>query len=79
MLEMRHAMNNALTSVLGHTELLLLEPGSLSAEVRDQIDTVHSMAIRMHEIMQRFSSIDTEMQCAERQLQNDLKAKAGGI
>jgi signal transduction histidine kinase len=75
MLEMRHSMNNALTSVLGHTELLLLEPGALSAEVRDQIDTVHSMALRMHEIMQRLSSLDTEMQCAEKQAQHDGKAR----
>ena len=29
MLEMRHSLNNALTSVLGNSDLLLLEPGSL--------------------------------------------------
>src|SRR6266513_2225095 len=31
MLEMKHSVNNALTSVLGNAELLLLEPGQLSA------------------------------------------------
>jgi signal transduction histidine kinase len=71
MLEMRHSFNNALTSVLGNAELLLLEPGAVSAQVRDQIDTIHSMALRMHEIMQRFSSLETEMNCAEKSSQNE--------
>jgi hypothetical protein len=65
MLEMRHNLNNALTSVLGNSELLLLEPGAISAPVRDQIDTIRNMALRMHEILQRFSSLETEMRCAE--------------
>jgi len=34
MLEMRHTLNNTLTSVLGNSELLLVEPGSLSAGAR---------------------------------------------
>ena len=71
MLEMRHSFNNALTSVLGNAELLLLEPGALSAQVRDQIDTIQTMALRMHEIMQRFSSLETEMNFAEKSSQNE--------
>lgn len=66
MLEMRHSLNNALTSVLGNSELLLLEPGALSAPVRDQIDTIRSMALRIHEILQRFSSLEAEMKCAQK-------------
>jgi signal transduction histidine kinase len=66
MLEMRHGFNNALTSVLGNAELLLLDPRELSIPVRDQIDTIHSMALRMHEIMQRFTSLETELQFAEK-------------
>lgn len=77
MLDMRHSMNNALTSVLGHAELILLEPGALPAEMREQIETIHSMALRMHEILQRFSSIDTEMQCAEKK--TGIKARAAVI
>jgi signal transduction histidine kinase len=73
MLEQRHGMNNALTSVLGNAELLLLEPGALSAEVREQIETMHSMALRMHEIMQRFSSLESEMSCAEKESQRETK------
>ncbi|MGH9578848.1 MAG: hypothetical protein ACRD3R_15530, partial [Terriglobales bacterium] len=61
MLEMRHSLSNALTSVLGHSELMLLEPGALTAPLRDQLDTIHNMALRIHEVLQRFSSLDTEM------------------
>lgn len=65
MLEMRHGLNNCLTSVLGNAELLLLESGVLTAETREQIQTIHSMALRIHEVLQRFSSIESEMQIAE--------------
>jgi signal transduction histidine kinase len=61
MLEMRHSLNNALTSVLGNSDLLLLEPGSLSAQTRAQIETIRNMALRIHEIMQRFSSLEKEL------------------
>jgi signal transduction histidine kinase len=60
-LDMRHSMNNALTCMLGNAELLLLEPGAFSAQFREQIDTIHNMARRLHEIMQRFTSLETEM------------------
>ena len=73
MLDMRHNFNNCLTSVLGNAELLLLEPGAFSAPIRDQISTIHSMALRMHEIMQRFSSIESEMQAAEKESQLETK------
>lgn len=61
MLEMRHSFNNALTSVLGNSELLLLEPGALSDQTRDQVETIHTMALRLCEVMQRFSSLENEM------------------
>jgi signal transduction histidine kinase len=64
MLDMRHSMNNALTSVLGNAELMLLEPGAFSAEVRDQLATIHTMALRIHDIVQRFSSMESEMKLA---------------
>jgi signal transduction histidine kinase len=72
MLDMRHNVNNALTSILGNSELLLLEPGKVSADVREQIETIHSMSMRLHEILQRFSSLETEMQFAERQSQREM-------
>ena len=82
MLEMRHNLNNALTSVLGNSDLLLLEPGSLSAQTRAQIETIRNMALRIHEIMQRFSSLEKEMnvvaQQAERDSGKSYAAGAGG-
>lgn len=72
MLDMRHSLNNALTSIMGNSELLLLEPGKVSADVREQIETIHSMSMRMHEIIQRFSSLETEMQFAERQSHREM-------
>jgi signal transduction histidine kinase len=65
-LEMRHNLNNALTSVLGNAELLLLEPGGFSAESREQLDTIHNMTLLMHEILQRFSSLESELRFAEK-------------
>lgn len=80
-LEMRHSLNNALTSVLGNSDLLLLEPGSLSAQTRAQIETIRNMALRIHEIMQRFSSLEKEMnvvaQQAERNTGKSYAAVAG--
>jgi signal transduction histidine kinase len=71
MLEMRHNLNNALTSVLGNSDLLLLEPGSLSAQTRAQIETIRNMALRIHEIMQRFSSLEKEMHVVAAQAEQD--------
>ena len=65
MIDMRHSVNNALTSMLGNAELLLLEPGQLSQQSLAQIKTIHSMALRINEIMQRFSSLAGEMREAE--------------
>jgi len=65
MVDMKHSMNNALTSLLGNAELLLLEPGQLSAQSLAQIKTIHTMALRINEIMQRFSSLASEMRVGE--------------
>lgn len=71
MLEMRHSLNNALTSVLGNSDLLLIEPGSLSAQTRAQIETIRNMALRIHEILQRFSSLEKEMNVVAQQAERD--------
>ena len=71
MLEMRHNLNNALTSVLGNSDLLLLEPGSLSAQTRAQMETIRNMTLRIHEIMQRFSSLEKEMNVVAQQAEQD--------
>ena len=71
MLEMRHNLNNALTSVLGNSDLLLLEPGSFSAQTRAQIETIRNMTLRINEIMQRFSSLEKEMNVVAQQAKTD--------
>jgi len=79
MIEMRHSCNNALTSILGNSELLLMEPGAFSADVREQLETIHSMSLRMHEILQRFSSIEIEMQMAHNETRGDGKKRAAFV
>jgi signal transduction histidine kinase len=71
-LEMRHSINNALTSVLGNSELMLLEPGAFSAQVRDQLATIHTMAMRIHDVVQRFSSLESEIKFAAKS-QSEMK------
>lgn len=66
MVEMRTNVNNALTTVLGNAELLVLEPG-LPATVLAQSDTIRNMALRLHEVFQRFSSIEKELSVAARE------------
>jgi signal transduction histidine kinase len=67
MLEMRHTLNNTLTAMLGNSELLLLEPGLLSAEARSQIETIRHMALRIHEVLRRFSSLEKELMVLDRE------------
>jgi signal transduction histidine kinase len=77
MLEMRHGLNNALTSLLGNSDLLLIEPGAFSAQVRAQIETIRNMTLRIHEVMQRFSSLEKEMNVVAQQVERDSgKARA---
>ena len=74
MLEMRPSVNNALTSVLGNADLLLLESGAGSAEAREQLRAIHTMALRLNEIMQRFSSLDAEIRAGEKESQAETLA-----
>jgi len=76
MVEMRTNVNNALTTVLGNAELLVLEPG-LPATVLAQADSIRNMALRLHEVFQRFSSIEKELSVAARE-SNKKAAHAGG-
>src|SRR5216683_1342919 len=76
MLDVRHTLNNSLTSVLGNSELLVLDPGSLSAAERSQIETIRNMAVRMHEILRRFSSIEKELNAVEKQAENEARTKS---
>lgn len=78
MLEARHNLNNALTSVLGNSDLILLDAEQLPASLRQQVETIRNMSMRMNEIMHRFSSLQKEMQLMEEQsMQKVAKAAAG--
>lgn len=76
MVEARHGFNNALTSVLGNAELLLLRSESLDEGMQDQLETVHAMALRLHEMMQRFTSLELEMQCVGK---NDVLEESAAV
>ncbi len=78
MLEMKPSVNNALTSVIGNADLLLLEPGQAAGESREQIQTIHTMALRLNEIMQRFSSLAAEMRAGEKESQADTEEVSQG-
>jgi signal transduction histidine kinase len=73
MIDMKHNVNNALTSLLGNAELLLLEPGQLSTQSLAQIKTIHTMALRINEIVQRFSSLASEIREAETASQTETE------
>jgi signal transduction histidine kinase len=79
MLDMKHSVNNAMTSLLGNAELLLLEPGELSAQSLAQIKTIHTMALRINEVMQRFSSLASEMRDPETSSQAETNEDAAAL
>jgi hypothetical protein len=66
MLESRHAFNNALTSVLGNAELLMLNIDRVPDDMREQVETVNTMALKLYEMMQRFASLESEMRFEEK-------------
>jgi signal transduction histidine kinase len=74
MLDVRHNLNNALTSVLGNSDLILLDAPDLPPATRAQVETIRNMGMRMNEIMHRFSSLQKEMELMEQQ---SLKKVAG--
>jgi signal transduction histidine kinase len=76
-LETRHSLNNALTSILGNSELMLMDTQSIPPSARFQIETVRNMAMRMNEILQRFTSLQKEMQLAEQQSAKKLVRGVG--
>lgn len=75
MLDMRHNLNNALTSILGNSELLLLDGHLLTDGIRAQVETIRNMSIRIHEILQRFSSLEKELAVGEEQARPNSRAK----
>jgi hypothetical protein len=77
MIEMRTNVNNALTTKLGNAELLAQESG-LPARVHAQADAIRNMALRLHEIFQRFSSLEKEFAIAARDPGKKILRAAAG-
>jgi signal transduction histidine kinase len=70
--EARHGLGNALTGVLGNSELLLLRgEEELHGQARAQVETIRQMSLRLHEMFHRLCSLDTEL---KRQAQQDTAA-----
>jgi signal transduction histidine kinase len=79
MIDMRPSVNNALTSILGNADLLLLEPGQGTGESREQLRTIHTMALRLNEVMQRFSSLAAEMRAGEKDSQTETESASHSL
>jgi hypothetical protein len=76
MVEMRTHVNNALTTVLGNAELLVNEIG-LPASIATQADAIRNMALRLHEVFRRFSSLEKELNVAARVPRKSVATAAG--
>jgi len=77
-IDARHNFNNALTSVLGNAELLLLEEEKWAETERKQIETIRVMALRLHETVQRFSSLEKELRAGNSDRSLDSQAGSSG-
>jgi hypothetical protein len=66
LLEARPGMINALTSLLGNADLILLSDEELPANCRENVRTIHRMALRLNEVVQRLSSLENELELSER-------------
>jgi hypothetical protein len=66
LLEARPGMVNVLTSLLGNADLILLSDEPMPAECREQVRTIRTMALRLNEMVQRLSSLESEMELNDR-------------
>jgi len=66
LLEARPGMVNALTSLLGNADLILLSDEPMPAQCREQVRTIRTMALRLNEMVQRLSSLESEMELNDR-------------
>jgi signal transduction histidine kinase len=78
-IEMRHNLNNALTSILGNSDLILLDEERLPSVTRAQIETIRNMGLRLNEIMARLTSLQKEMQLVEQQKKAAARSPASGV
>jgi hypothetical protein len=80
LLTARPGMVNALTSLLGNADLLLLSDEPFSDGSLEQVRTIHKMALRLNEIIQRLSSLTNEMELNEIESQRETREiQAAGV
>ena len=73
LMDARPGMVNALTSLLGNADLLLLSDYPIPHECREQVRTIHTMALRLKEIVQRLASVESEMELSDRKSQVETR------
>ncbi len=56
-LAIRHEVNNALGTILGYTDLLLLQAGSLSADAERRLETIRRAALKIRDVMRRLEGL----------------------
>ena len=66
MVESRPNLNNALTSILGTAELMEIGNFRSADRVRDDVKTIHMMALRIQSMLQHFSVVEAEMKLKQR-------------
>jgi FtsZ-binding cell division protein ZapB len=54
----------------------LLDAPALPGPQRSQVETIRNMALRLNEVMQRFSSLQKEMQLLQQQREKTQSKKA---
>jgi hypothetical protein len=69
LLEAQPGMIDALTSLLGNADLILLSDEQLPVNCRENVRTIHRMALRLNEVVQRLSSLENELELSERKSQ----------
>jgi len=74
LLEARPGMVNALTSLIGNADLILLSEEPLPSECREQVRTIRTMALRLNEMVQRLSSLESEMELSDRKSHFEMSA-----
>lgn len=75
-LTMRHEINNPLTGILGNVQLLLLKE-DLPDDVRQRLETVESLTLRIRDIMRRLETIkDQTIEYLGQRKMIDLRAGA---
>ncbi len=56
-LAIRHEVNNALGTILGYTDLLLLQAESMSADAQRKLETIRRAALRIRDVMRRLEGL----------------------